>query len=757
MFFRLIRDYSRDSQAGIALMTVLLLPIFMIVIFASYDFGRLFMMTRFVSTVAQQTVEWVAVRGMGPTEDPDVLAKQAFDKRMGKNIIPSFALYSGITSTNLTFTYDQSTGVSSLVAIANYNMALRKLLKLSSMPIAADARFKLRTVYITVVFSAGEMRSEGNSIYGTGQTGQPEYNRGVSWSNRYYTDIVGKPVDTRTTPTHNFYMTAALIKELMSKFQFRKRYVSIIPVSATINLNPWSSSASIPGSDEGTLPRWIFSDGNVIDVTSYTPKTSAICITNRSLPMPNNIPNDQIISYYQDYRRIPGRTIRRNASYYPDNYFTPDVLLKDSSHAFTIDGIYATDRGYPYSPLNNGFCPATNTAPALASFQEVTTANYQVANTPDDNKRFWAYMENFIDPAKKIPNNSPYAIWGSPNMVFGLQIAFENIAELIDNKRIKDSSTDVYNDGEFLVYVVSDQIGGVKNASGAPFSMLNTNADLRWPFYNSCINGNTIDTDPYHCSTNGKKSGRGYPLLQLPSNKSTWATPFAFNFSHFWWDSAYNPTAPNCIAAWIMDSKTCDIAYSALPHETVHNFSNIINYAIDMKINRFSQKIFSKPSVFFIDTGSGKRSDFCDASNEKLIIDSGSLPYFYSPYGLPKPCQAYAELSGYKVTSKFPSSPPYVEGGVGAGIGYIDWGPEDQTSTGFRKVFSYKSTDPDMIEALQDYPDKYLPMYFYNNVSKLQVNSNPLAASVDYNATINNVTRAAAIAKFVVSESVINP
>ena len=50
-----------------------------------------------------------------------------------------------------------------------------------------------------------------------------------------------------------------------------------------------------------------------------------------------------------------------------------------------------------------------------------------------------------------------------------------------------------------------------------------------------------------------------------------------------------------------------------------------------------------------------------------------------------------------------------------------------------------------------DYVDRYFPLQYYAT-PKLQINSNPLAASEPY-VTLNNKTNAAAIAKFAVKAS----
>ena len=285
MFFRLIRDFSRDSQAGIAIMTVFLFPFLVSFFLIAIDMGIYYSTDRLVASTAQQTVEWMANRGLSSGEDANTLTKQALDKRLGKNILSSASKSLGITSTMTNFSYDSTTGINTLVVTADYNMLTRKIFSLTSVPLKAIACVKLHPVFASIVFSSGEMRSEGDYIYGNQQTSTLSPNRGVSWSNTYYTDVIGNTVATRTTPTHNYYVVAALAKQLAQRFQYRQLFINIIPVSATINLNPLDSSSTPKGSREGKLPPWIFADtGFQLDNTSNADPAKAYCITNRSFP-----------------------------------------------------------------------------------------------------------------------------------------------------------------------------------------------------------------------------------------------------------------------------------------------------------------------------------------------------------------------------------------------------------------------------------------------------------------------------------------
>ncbi|MFZ4788384.1 MAG: hypothetical protein ACOYLL_09875, partial [Beijerinckiaceae bacterium] len=114
-----------------------------LLIYTGLDLARYHMINRGLSSAAQQTVEWMANRGASATEDPNVLTRDAIVGRMGKNIIPSTALYSGITSVTTTFSYDGPTGVSRLIVKANYNLMLRKTFNLQPLAMSADARIKL--------------------------------------------------------------------------------------------------------------------------------------------------------------------------------------------------------------------------------------------------------------------------------------------------------------------------------------------------------------------------------------------------------------------------------------------------------------------------------------------------------------------------------------------------------------------------------------------------------------------------------------
>ena len=130
MLWRLLGHFSYDKQAGIALTTALSILSLILLIYTGLDLARYHMINRGLSSAAQQTVEWMANRGASATEDPNVLTRDAIVGRMGKNIIPSTALYSGITSVTTTFSYDGPTGVSRLIVKANYNLMLRKTFNL---------------------------------------------------------------------------------------------------------------------------------------------------------------------------------------------------------------------------------------------------------------------------------------------------------------------------------------------------------------------------------------------------------------------------------------------------------------------------------------------------------------------------------------------------------------------------------------------------------------------------------------------------
>jgi|GEM_PF-1635220 len=786
MLWRLLGHFSYDKQAGIALTTALSILSLILLIYTGLDLARYHMINRGLSSAAQQTVEWMANRGASATEDPNVLTRDAIVGRMGKNIIPSTALYSGITSVTTTFSYDGPTGVSRLIVKANYNLMLRKTFNLQPLAMSADARIKLNPVFLSIVFSSGEMRSEGNSIYGQGQSGALAPNRGVSWSNPYYTSVINQSVATRTTPTHNYYMTTALVKELAGKFQFRKHYMNIIPVSATINLNPRGYSSNPPGSKEGKLPLWIYNDtGFQIDNTSMANNTSEYCITNRSFP--SNLMT--VYSVLQNIYHVPLSNFSSQITGFANNSFNSDSTLMDSSvpYGYPMPGNFASTakRGYPFSPLSGGKCPANNTTPALASFHELTTVDYTADSTNTatvtENQNFWDYMRNYIDPAK-VPTSKigSYAIWGSPNITFGLQIAYENIADVQNFKRINNSTTGLDPTSEFFVYVVSDQIGGVKNAAGAPYYIpqydtIGTLLTSNYPTYNQCKFVNQSTWGP--CLNETQRSP--YMGKLLPSNDSNYTTTTNFQFTHFWWDSIYNPVKPACYANGLNNLLSCDVIYSAHPQKIVQNFYNIINYSIDLKFNKNLTNTFKKPLVFFIDTGSGKSSDECQASNnyetQFSFINPATYTFPNTQYTSTKPCMAYAEMSGYNtnnstftdsITSRGATNSVNEGAIINIGSNSADtsdqWIPSIDVSgskniihaSGFSKVFAYKFTNSGSgpNRNLDTLAPKYLPIDYYNSNYKLQLKSHP-NSSATYDTTVNNTANAALIAKYVVQQS----
>ena len=793
MFLRLVSDFSKDNRAGITIMTVMLMPLFMFVIYFAYDMGRYFMTTRFVASAAQQTVEWIAYRGTFAGEDPNAIAKQGFDARMGSNLTNGT-----IASTVLTFTHDPATRVNRLVVKASYNLALRKVLGLSPYPVAAVATVKLKPVFVSIVFSSGEMRSEGDYIYGNrinGNKANPisistTAKLGVSWSNAdYYNDkVIGQSVATRTTPTHNFYMTTALVKELTQRFQYRPLYMNIIPVSATINLNPLSASANPKGSNEGKLPPWIYNEvdkvpGIEIDKTSNADPTRAYCITNRSFP--SGVGTG---SWYRDYYEVHGSEITGTTIPVAGRYFTHDSLLMDSTiHHSVGEGVSVNSnpnalktRGYPYSPLDStGKCPAINSTPALATFQQVTTAGYtadatNVAN-PTENQIFWDYMRHFIDPALV----TDYAIWGSPNMAFGLQIAYENIGYVqstgkINNKNITDNPYDPTSD--FLVYVVSDQIGAVKNAAGAyvtsSASGIN-NGTNRWPNYPSCVGIQDATATNNRCVFSTLNNSAGVPVRQLPSNDTAGATSVPFQFSHYWWDNQFNLSNPACTESEIISTDTCDIIYSSASNKVVNHFYNIINFSINLKYNKTLTKNLPKPKAFFIDTGSGKQSDTCMYSNTNNIFYFFDLSllrinsFWPKHYQDPKYCFAYANMMGNEyqlesVTNEIVTVGRQIlikEGGINAlsldslkFVGNDLWVTNPTYSiSGFSGIIAKKVAAYNY----NDYVDTYFPMRYYTT-PKLRTLSNNGASGIETpETTANNTINAAAIAKFAVNASIL--
>jgi hypothetical protein len=584
-------------------------------------------------------------------------------------------------------------------------------------------------------------------------------------------------VTTRTTPTHNYYMTTALVKELAGKFQFRKHYMNIIPVSATINLNPLDYSAIPKGTKERKLPQWLYNSNFYDYDTSKTINANPYCITNRDI-----IGGKSSYSFLQDYYRIEKSEINTTLPIYINNSFTHDQLLADNSILHVSGSTLSTysnanwtqSRGYPYSNLTGDICPAYNTTPALASFQEITTADYTADSTSkisvSENELFWDYMRNYIDPSK-VKN---YAIWGSPNISFGLQIAFENIAYVQNYNSINFNNNNYDKDSEFLLYVVSDQIGGVKNASGAQY-VSNPSDIVRWRTYNRCLNATVATSDD--C---GSLLARNYSGLNLPSNSVGTPTRSPFQFTHFWWDSAYNVTSAGCFANVITDLVSCDIFYSAHPEQVVHNFYNIINYSIDLKYNKNKTKSFKRPKVYFIDTGSGKADDECQASNKNQSTyttydNTYSMSYITQnalQYTDPKPCMAYAEMAGYKtnypiLVFKIAAIVFDYEGGIitmGGGLSKLDeWIDSSSMNTvpnihasGFDKVFAYKFVQKSgrVNRNIDKYAGFNLPIDYYNSSYKLQLKSHP-NSSATYDTTVNNTANAASIAKYVVQQSLL--
>ncbi len=796
MLLRLLGQFYRNTRAGMAVTTVLSMFILMYFIYVALDIARYHMINRALSSAAQQTVEWLANRGAIATEDPNALAKQALVARLGSNIIPSDALYSGITSITPTFSYDSTTGISRLIVKANYNLMLRKTFNLQPFAMSADARIKLNPVFVSIVFSSGEMRSEGNDIYGQGLSGSLAPNRGVSWSSPYFTSVIGQTVGTRSTPTHNYYMAAALAKELAGKFNFRKHYMNIIPVSATINLNPLDYTTFPTGTNEKKLPLWVYADTSFTYAnTGSTNPNYAICISNRDFY------SASVYGHQQDYYYAPASELGATLPIFSKNWFNHDQLLIDSSLKFVIEGFLADaampsyfnvlgSHGYPYSPIIGGRCPATNSTPALASFHELTTGDYTQDSrskaSPSENEIFWDYMRTYIDPAKV----SNFPIWGSPNMTFGLQIAFENIADVQNFKRINNNNINMYDPAsEFFVYVVSDQIGGVKNAGGAVRSDL-TNPNIH-AFWNLCKNINDWPEALLYCMDDTATNMFSYAFLgsnptpdpHMPFNVTNNRAATDFQFTHFGWDSHYNMANPACFDYAAHLKSSCDIIYSASPLQVVHNFYNIINYSIDLKYNKKKTKNFKRPKVFFVDTGSGKSSDECQASNSMqntfTFYDRSTTPstVYNSPayhYTKPKPCMAYAELSGYNIDpATYPtgSSSSIIKNTEGGIINII---PSSQTdsnawisvanssssithASGFDKVFAYRYVQSGTTNRnLDTLAAKNLPIDYYNSSYKLQVRSNS-KSSAAYDNSVNNTTNAANIAKYVVKQSLLAP
>lgn len=726
MLCRLIADFIKDRQAGISLLTMGLMPLFLLMTVVAYDFGRFFMLSRVMSSATQQTAEWIKAKDAVNTYDFDSNdAKLYFDNLMKRHIVTTGSLAGGITSTNLELKVDTQRQQFWLVTKANYNLTVSKLstgFAVPTLPLYTKVITKVSPppLFVTIVFSAGEMQSEGEHAYGAGYDNQNNATKGVSWSSSYYTDAIGHTVTPRTTPTHNFYMVAALVKELTSKYiGTRKLYMNIIPVSATINLNPHGYSSSPQGSNETTLPDWIYHDtGFDYDNTSMAPKTSAICITNRTLPDVNSVgpmnyyfnkPDWEIQFIYRlssftpEYYRINttansiensdfANNSLNSSGIYATDWFNDEEMLMDSSflhYAKLTDasGTYclyscalaAQKRGYPFHFLDgsqpNTACPAIDSTPALATFQQVTSTTYPAdtrssnGTTLSGNQIFWDYMRNYIDPARQ----SSFRIWGSPNLAFGLQIAYENIGHVqntqLINNNINLNAAGAYDPrSEFQVFVVSDQIGGVKNAGGASYINSNPTSIItksRIPFSNKCINwpDGTLILSPILmqlCNPSLDAAQNATYFLTLPANSRQDYASGPFSFSHMWWDSAFNPASSACFANSMIGTQSCNVVYAATPLMVMKHFYNITNFALDLRYNKAGTNPMKRPKVYFIDTGSGKISNDCVNSNRNPYIDN----YIYDgsvtsaaqvtqaliPFNQLwlKPCNAYAAMVGYE-------------------------------------------------------------------------------------------------------------
>ena len=834
MFMRLIRDYSRDNKAAIALMTVAFMPLFLVLVYTAHDIGRYFMVQRTVASASQQTYDWIVTRGASASEDANALAKTAFTTRLGKNIVADDSSTNGIKNIMVTVSRNSKNKIARIDIKGDYNLMLGKLLNLPTFPIAATVGKVIDPpVFITIVFSSGEMRSEGNFIYGDLQavnnpSRSPAVNRGVSWSNDYYTQIKGQAVfETRDTPTTNYFMVTALVKELAKKYAGSTLYMNIIPVSATINLNPRLSKTNQPGSNEGKLPPWVLSTGgfdvdNNYSIEAIRDPTIGICITNRSFPG-TGVTSSLVRDYYEVQaseifhtdRTGPNTTlppvfsksdgIGNSLTSINKNYFTHDNLLVDSKIQFNENegngtspegsAFYNRPRGYPSFILHNGSgkCPATNSTPALGTFQQVTSQDYpERGGGTTENDIFWDYMRNHIDPQKV----SSYAIWGSPNMNFGLQIAYENIGNVQSTGIINNNGKMLDPNSEFLVFMVSDQIGAVKNVAGVPTAVFvdpitGINKDKR-------INGNSLYPQCVSVkgpgnSDGGLSSGCTEDTNILPSSQSN-STQKDFQFSHFGWDNFYNLTGPICLDGPTYQEYTCDSMYSATTVSVIQNFYNIINYSLDIKYNNDLTKKLIKPRVFFVDTGSGKEDihyptdglvDKCTTFNKLPFAFKDKENTVFDK--LPKRdkfCSAYVDLVGYKMDRLRPPSCPIMSnncpfsnmpsGGVTQGgvfsvtsdppmlfvpkpsnhlpRGNLWASNKTDSITGLTGVFTYQLTgftDTNFDSLTQK--GIFVPVKFYDKASRLILKSNELAGSIPFGsaskATI--IGNAETIASFV--------
>ena len=824
MFMRLIRDYSRDNKAAIALMTVAFMPLFLGLVYTAHDIGRYFMVQRTVASASQQTYDWIVTRGASASEDANALAKTAFTTRLGKNIVADDSSTNGIKNIMVTVSRNSKNKIARIDIKGDYNLMLGKLLNLPTFPIAATVGKVIDPpVFITIVFSSGEMRSEGNRIYGTLQTVNnavllPGPNRGVSWSNDYYTQIKGQAVfETRDTPTTNYFMVTALVKELAKKYAGSTLYMNIIPVSATINLNPRLSKTNQPGSNEGKLPPWVLSTGgfdvdNNYSIEAKRDPSIGICITNRSFPG-TGVTSSLVRDYYEVQaseifhtdRTGPNTTlppvfsksdgIGNSLTSINKNYFTHDNLLVDRKIQFNENegngtspegsAFYNRPRGYPSFILHNGSgkCPATNSTPALGTFQQVTSQDYpERGGGTTENDIFWDYMRNHIDPQKV----SSYAIWGSPNMNFGLQIAYENIGNVQSTGIINNNGKMLDPNSEFLVFMVSDQIGAVKNVAGVPTAVFVD--PITGINKNRIINGNSLYPQCVSVkgpgnSDGGLSSGCPKDTNILPSSQSN-STQKDFQFSHFGYDNFYNLTGPICFDGPTYQEYTCDSTYSATTVSVIQNFYNIINYSLDIKYNNDLAKKLIKPRVFFIDTGSGKPTNQCEMVNGFTLSFFDKTGSEFDPRIGNKFCTAYTDLVGYKkdpLPRKFVACAPKTNcpfsnlpsGGVSQGgifsvtsdppmlfapnpsnplkRGNLWAGDKTESITGLTGVFTYQINEFTDTNLDSKNNALFVPVQFYPIAKKLMLNSNPRSL-IDENVTTSrqtNVNNAAEIASFV--------
>ena len=825
MFMRLIRDYSRDNKAAIALMTVAFMPLFLVLIYTAHDIGRYFMVQRTVASASQQTYDWIVARGASASEDANALAKTALTTRLGKNIVDDGSGANGIKNITVTVSRNSKNDIARIDIKGQYNLMLGNLLNLPTFPIAATVGKVIDPpIFITIVFNSGEMRSEGTRIYGNLQTVNnavllPGPNRGVSWSNLYYTDFLGQTVPTRDMPTTNYFMVTALVKQLVKKYAGRTIYMNIIPVSATINLNPGPISGALPGSNEGKLPPWTLnsSDSETLDsffLFNLNPQTPR-CISNRSFPG-SSVTGSIMRDYYEvqaseirhtdrsiTNTKVPPVFFNKNGvgnsfTSLNKNFFSHENLLKDNKLRYSTDegvgtssngSLFNLTRGYPSFILAAGSsCPAINTTPALGSFQQVTTQDYPMPGGTTENDIFWDYMRNHIDPDKV----SNYAIWGSPNMNFGLQIAYENIGHVQNTGTINNNGKKLDPKSEFLVFMVSDQIGAVKNVAGVSTAIIGDS------FGNVTKNKRAATKSLYtQCVSVGSGPGNSEPGLAagcvVPDINANILNPTPvlfgnkpkFEFSHFGYDDFYNLAGPFCFDGPTYQEYTCDSMYSATTVSVIQNFYNIINYSLDIKYNNDLAKKLIKPRVFFIDTGSGKPTNQCEMVNgftSSFFDKTGSE---FDPRIGNKFCTAYTDLVGYKkdpLPRKFVACAPKTNcpfsnlpsGGVSQGgifsvtsdppmlfapnpsnplkRGNLWAGDKTESITGLTGVFTYQineftDTNVDSITNT----GVFVPVQFYPIAKKLMVNSNPLSL-IDENGTTSrqtNVNNAAEIASFV--------